>query len=134
MVRVAWGRGSFNHTFIFIHLNIRLYRKLFLEVNQYVYFIAEFHKWLKFHKLHKYLYFFGNLSYAEIANINADNIRFYEKKVDLFPMTNGARNAIVRKLGELRERSSHLKNFSMVSYTSVLLIRSLSKLIKFFKL
>ncbi|XKL65554.1 hypothetical protein PGB90_008974 [Kerria lacca] len=71
-------------------------------------FFNGFHRFLKFHKLHKYLYFFANLSYYEICSINESNIRYFEDKVNIFPMTTGARNAILRKLNELNLRRSRL--------------------------
>lgn len=79
-----------------------------------------YHKWLKYHKLHKYLYFFGNLSAVEIESITRDNIRHFEQKVDILPMTEGARNSILRKLDELHQRRARLEIFCKEEYyTSV---------------
>lgn len=80
----------------------------------YFVLFSGFHKYLKYHKLHKYLYFFANLSYHEILSITSTNIQGFEDKVDLFPMTTGARNAILRKLTDLNLRQSRLLEFNKV--------------------
>ncbi len=81
-------------------------------------FPAGFHRYLKHHKLHKYLYFFCNLSYLEIASIDASNIHHFENKVNIFPMTTGARNAILRKITELNSRHLRLQALSEVTIPS----------------
>ena len=54
----------------------------------------------------------------EIESISDEQtIRNFEDKVDLYPMTEGARKAILRKLAELHQRSSRLEVFSKVSST-----------------
>ncbi|XP_065202329.1 uncharacterized protein LOC135832783 [Planococcus citri] len=68
------------------------------------------HRWLRVLRLHKYLYFFCNLSYDEIISINSCNIGYFENTVGVTNMTVGARNKILREVQELRYRQARLKS------------------------
>lgn len=62
------------------------------------------HRWLRWQRLHKYLYFFANLSYEEILQIEASNLDAFEKRLGMTPITIGAKNKIIREIETLRNR------------------------------
>ena len=72
------------------------------------------HRWLRILRLHKYLFFFANLTYNDIISINHTNISYFEKMVGILDMTIGARNKILREIEELRNRRSRLKQIIQV--------------------
>lgn len=98
--------------------DLLLHLLLLHEITKNFFYFSGFLRFLKFHKLHKYLYFFANLSFVEIQIIGESNIQTFEDKVDIFPMTTGARRAILRKLGDLNNRASRLTTMKQVFYES----------------
>lgn len=67
-------------------------------------FYAATHRWLRLHRLHKYLFIFSNLTYEQILAISEENIDNIQTFVGLFKMTVGAKNKILREIEELRKR------------------------------
>ncbi|XP_065201585.1 uncharacterized protein LOC135832333 [Planococcus citri] len=70
--------------------------------------LRAFHRWLRLHRLHKYLFVFANLKYEQIILIDETNIDDMVSSVAIFNMTIGAKNKILRELAELRKRSEML--------------------------
>lgn len=95
---------------------------------------SAFHRWLRLHRLHKYLYVFANLTYEEILSITEMNIDEFQDKVDIARMTVGAKNKILREIADLRQRKILLiQNIIMVRILKFLngmgvFIRNLKKL------
>lgn len=71
-------------------------------------------KWLLYLKLHKYQWFFSELSYHEIEFLNEDNIEDFIIKVNKNTITKGARKKICVSTRILRERQQHFTDLLMV--------------------
>lgn len=71
-------------------------------------------KWLHYLKLHKYQWFFNDLSYHEIEFLNEDNIEGFIIKVNKNTITKGARKKICVSTTTLRERQQHFQDLLMV--------------------
>lgn len=71
-------------------------------------------KWLHFLKLHKYQWFFNELSYLEIEFIDEDNIEGFIVKVNKNSITKGAQKKICISTKTLRDRQQKFKDLLMV--------------------
>ncbi|XP_050537935.1 uncharacterized protein LOC126903641 [Daktulosphaira vitifoliae] len=67
-------------------------------------------KWLHYLKLHKYQWFFENLSYLEIQCIDEDTIESFIAKVNQNSITKGAQKKICISTKALRDRPQKLKD------------------------
>lgn len=75
-------------------------------------------KWLHYLKLHKYQWFFDDLSYLEIEFIDEDNIEGFIAKVNKNSITKGAQKKICISTKALRDRQQKFKDLLMVSLIS----------------
>lgn len=73
-------------------------------------------KWLQYLKLHKYFWFFEELSYLEIEIIDEDNIEGFIAKVDKDAITKGAQKKICISTKILRDRPQKLNDILMVIF------------------
>lgn len=73
-------------------------------------------KWLHYLKLHKYQWFFNELSYLEIEFIDEDNIDGFINKVNRNSITKGAQRKICISTKTLRDRPQKLNDLIMVNY------------------
>ena len=73
-------------------------------------------KWLHYLKLHKYQWFFNNLSYLEIEFIDEDNIDDFIAKVNKNSITKGAQKKICLSTKTLRDRTQKLNNLLLVIF------------------
>lgn len=71
-------------------------------------------RWLHYLKLHKYQWFFNELSYLEIEFIDEDNIEGFIAKVNRNSITKGAQKKICISTKALRDRQQKLKDLSLV--------------------
>lgn len=71
-------------------------------------------KWLRYLKLHKYEWFFTNLSYFEIECVNENNIEEFICRVNINTITKGAQKKICISTKTLRDRPKKLKNLLLV--------------------
>lgn len=76
------------------------------------------YKWLYYLKLHKYQWFFDDLSYLEIEFIDEDNIEGFITKVNKNSITKGAQKKICISTKALRSRQQKFKDLLMVNSIS----------------
>lgn len=72
-------------------------------------------KWLHYLKLHKYQWFFNELSYLEIEFIDEDNIEGFIVKVNKNSITKGAQKKICISTKMLRDRQQKFNDLLLVS-------------------
>ena len=74
-------------------------------------------KYLKYKQLHKYVYFFSNLSYAEFLTLRfgKEVIVKLEEKTKIGPITVGDRRAILKMTSELANRVTVLRKYVKVN-------------------
>lgn len=77
-------------------------------------------KWLHYLKLHKYQWFFIDLSYLEIEFIDEDNIEGFIAKVNKNSITKGAQKKICISTKALRDRQHKFKDLLMVNLISIM--------------
>lgn len=73
-------------------------------------------KWLHYLKLHKYIWFFNELSYLEIEFIDEDNIEGFIIKVNKNSITKGAQKKICISTKALRDRKQKFKDLLIVIF------------------
>lgn len=103
MIATADKRPTFDASQIFSKLTI---------VNQEMDEVVA--KWLHYLKLHKYQWFFNELSYLEIEFIDEDNIDGFISKVNKNAITKGAQRKICISTKTLRGRKQKFQHLLMV--------------------
>lgn len=73
-------------------------------------------KWLHYLRLHKYCWFFKELSYLEIETIDEDNIEGLIAKVKKDAIVQGAKRKICISTKILRDRPKKFKDLLMVFF------------------
>lgn len=75
-------------------------------------------EWLHYLKIHKYQWFFIELSYLEIEFIDEDNIEGFIAKVNKNSITKGAQKKICISTKTLRDRQQKFKDLLMVIFSN----------------
>lgn len=76
-------------------------------------------KWLFYLKMHKYQWFFNELSYLEIECINKDTIEGFIAKVNKNALAKGVQKKICISTTKLKNRQKKFKDLLMVLFFSI---------------